>query len=607
MNKIDSPTESISFKLDNKRKKFPLDKNSEIFINNNSLFLRKILSIKNQSLLEETLKNSKSDKFINLNSSSYLQHSFRNKEKEISISRNNTYFFNNKYLLNSNNPYINSNLNYYYPENFSPKIRVNKKKFLGNYIQKEKESTKTNINKNNNCHFERILKRRIIKKVKSNKNQFINKDLSPSSLYKNGFFRKPVIFKFENDFNINNKYNNSIIYNNIYNNSYENIKSKEEDSGKLNTINIFKSELYRNYKDLEIKYLEISKRKMRKKLSFKMNCLQKSKDLDDIKHSLEEIKNSKSLNKIIDNDRNHKIINNSFNKKIKLAQKKYDANDKKINNIENKVNNKFEKNKSEILDYKNNKKNKIIKLNKNNNIFKLDNNYKKQENKKINRNGRGNKTPVIQKKFFEDYNRNNKIFSNYFNLYISKSTNEIKKQNKKKYSTKSNKNDKTILPSILEEEEKIKNKNIKQKIIKLELFKAFKILSKIIKLKHKNLLKEEFKKLKFFTKNKEKNDNTLRNINDKFSENKYIKKIVAKSRNRNKEDNSSFEKEENLSLRNNLINSNSVDVEYHKKIIFKTKKTNAFERYENYKYFTDKLRMNLIKYSFIRTKGKIKK
>ena len=120
-------------------------------------------------------------------------------------------------------------------------------------------------------------------------------------------------------------------------------------------------------------------------------------------------------------------------------------------------------------------------------------------------------------------------------------------------------------------------------------------------------MKEEFKKLKFFTKNKEKNDNTLRNINDKFSENKYIKKIVAKSRNRNKEDNSSFEKEENLSLRNNLINSNSVDVEYHKKIIFKTKKTNAFERYENYKYFTDKLRMNLIKYSFIRTKGKIKK
>ena len=65
--------ESICFNFENEDQKnfFDKAKKCDIIKNNNSIFLRKILSVKNQSLLKETLKQSKSQIFNHINSSSY--------------------------------------------------------------------------------------------------------------------------------------------------------------------------------------------------------------------------------------------------------------------------------------------------------------------------------------------------------------------------------------------------------------------------------------------------------------------------------------------------------------------------------------------------------
>ena len=69
MIKLSSPKESICFNFENEDQKrfFDKAKKCDIIKNNNSVFLRKILSVKNQSLLNETLKQSKSQIFNHIN------------------------------------------------------------------------------------------------------------------------------------------------------------------------------------------------------------------------------------------------------------------------------------------------------------------------------------------------------------------------------------------------------------------------------------------------------------------------------------------------------------------------------------------------------------
>ena len=664
MNTIDSQRENISINLVNQRKKslFDKKKNFEIVQNNNSLFLNKI-----QSLLEETLNNNNnSDMFNSLNTSTDLKNSYVNSEMEKPMIKNKTSFFNNNNLIihlkaiTPHNTIETGNLNFLSPKNncCTKKILVNKNKNLGNFI-KEKESINSPKIRNSNDNFKRILKHRMIKKVNSNNINLINTDLSLSSLYKNKIIRKPVIIKFENDFNINNIYNNSRIYNHSSKNSYKNIKikSKEEYSNGGKTINVPNSELFRNYKDLEKKSLEISKRKLRKNSSNKINCFKKEIDLDDIKHSFEELKNSKSLDVSKNKDRKRKLIKfdypqNNFSlnldKNIKskiFNNAKYNS-PKQINinneqeikshNIENKNNYKegsnnynnfkaIKYNKSEINNNFENKKNKPIRMPKYNNIiFSYNNDNKSKKDKELENNAnndqklkkiiqitnkenhRGNKTPIISKKFIEDHNKNEKNFllsNNYSHSNISIPKNKNKKlikTNIKNSPTSYNK-DKKILPSILEEEEKIKKKNTNSKIIKLKIVKAFKLINKIFKSKNENILKEKFQKLFLYIKQKEKNNNTIQNIVSNFPGNKYTKKIITTNTKCRKE-NKSIEKCKNIYLKNDIINKNSIDVEKHKRIIIKRQKINAFERYENCKDFIDNLRINLIKYIFGRKK-----
>ena len=85
MIKLSSPKESICFNFENEEQKrfFDKAKKCDIIHNNNSIFLRKILSIKNQSLLEKTLKQSKSQIFHRISTSTY-------DPKKLNINTNNS-------------------------------------------------------------------------------------------------------------------------------------------------------------------------------------------------------------------------------------------------------------------------------------------------------------------------------------------------------------------------------------------------------------------------------------------------------------------------------------------------------------------------------------
>ena len=151
MIKLSSPKESICFNFENEDQKIFFDKakKSDIIKNNNSIFLRKILSVKNQSLLNETLKQSKSQIFNHINTSKY-------DEKTINInnSSSNLTLIPNK-IDNSFNQYLSpkicldeNNLNNPFKIDISPskvlspKIIVNKNKNLRLHTQKEKENIK---------------------------------------------------------------------------------------------------------------------------------------------------------------------------------------------------------------------------------------------------------------------------------------------------------------------------------------------------------------------------------------------------------------------------------------------------------------------------------
>jgi hypothetical protein len=370
MNKNEFKKKSISFKLDTAKQKYIFDKtkNSEILQNDKSLFLRKILSMKNQLLINQALKNNTSEIVSNLNSSSDLKSTNVIDETNKTMVRNKTSFFNKNNLvidLNINKTHNNSKKDLLTPNNISQKIHVNKNKNLGNYTRNEKSNEKIlynsrdyNTNNNNyNCNYKKVLKQKLTKKPKNLKVHFKGENLSPSCPYKNKFIRKPIVIKFENGFNINNLSYNGNIYNNSFANSCKtlNIENKTKRQSKNKEINIEKdksgeikikpyffnekkngTELYRNYIDLEKKSLEISQRKMRRNITCKSTDFKKDINLGEIKECLRTIRsNSKSKSKDKDKtETKYKIIKIKTKDKADIFNGKFTKNNSNSNNYD---------------------------------------------------------------------------------------------------------------------------------------------------------------------------------------------------------------------------------------------------------------------------------
>ena len=154
MTKMENKKESICFNFEKDKQKqifFDKTKKCGIINNNNSVFLNKILSIKNQSLLNNNIKKYPSEIFKKINSSSdnKKQNNINNTNNtNRSFNRNNkTNEFKQNSLtnlfeeMNINSPHIisNSNSNIFSPKLVSSKIIVNKNKNLGMSTHKERD------------------------------------------------------------------------------------------------------------------------------------------------------------------------------------------------------------------------------------------------------------------------------------------------------------------------------------------------------------------------------------------------------------------------------------------------------------------------------------
>ena len=728
MNEMESRKESICFNFEKDQQKqnfFDKAKKCDIIHNNNSVFLHKILSIKNQSLLNYTLKKNQSEILKNLNSSEIKENN--NKASNRTLHRNQTETFKQNSLIN-----ILSDLNFNNPQNnlnsktkifSSPKIFVNKNKNLGNmkYNEKEKENEKlcsnTYSNKDNTYNNENKYKK---ENKDLNNEYFINPEMSFSNLYTSKYLRKPVVIKFNNSINpinlINNSCNNnsskkinfSITSNEKEENKENKYKKRIKTDERIKPYNFYeknkiKPELYRSYEDLERKSMEISRRKMKKNSSSKIENFKKDENLIEIKESLDnyiqkcKLKNKdnnrekeniisenrsvKNLSLIknkdnpensfrskeIENGKNNFIINkeninlnvngnclreqrdfhyNNNNKNGKKKKEKHlDLNsEKKIKNLnyKNVKNIKSEKilndeNESKniknyyikkknininfIEDHKDeniynislnnndlynnfimnnslnsnnsfNSKKSLIKKKYgkkyNNNINKLFEDYRKQiknDRKEINR---GNKTPIITKKFIEDYKINDNISilsysqSQYF--ILNKNNKQIKvnkKNNSHKIISEKNKN----LPSILEEE--IRNN--------LNVINGIENMNNFLNLRNKNDLKECFKTLIDYC-------NQIKTINystvlTNISQNtglKYVRKIIPINNKFNRENIAKINK---YYSKTNFNKKNYINVEKQKLIILKRKEFGFFERYENCIDFIENFRKYLLNFS----------
>ena len=214
MSKNEPHKESICFNFGKDQQKkdfFDKAKRCDIIHNNNSVFLHKILSVKNQSLLDYTLKHNQSQSLNNLNSSSDTKNNSntvsRKNHRTLTTSLKQTPISNLLVELNYNSPQNSSNLNLL----FSPKIIVNKNKNLGNISLKEKEKDKdqekdriclntTFFNKcsSSNCRIKEKSKNEERSSFKSETS--VNPEISFSNLYTNKYLRKPVVIKFNNGF-----------------------------------------------------------------------------------------------------------------------------------------------------------------------------------------------------------------------------------------------------------------------------------------------------------------------------------------------------------------------------------------------------------------------
>ena len=781
MTKMENKKESICFNFEKDKQKqifFDKTKKCGIINNNNSVFLNKILSIKNQSLLNNNIKKYPSEIFKKINSSSdnKKQNNINNTNNtNRSFNRNNkANEFKQKSLTNLfeemdiNSPHIisNSNSNIFSPKLVSSKIIVNKNKNLGMSTHKERDKDRDkDKDKDKNKENEKIYldtyfnkdntNNKKIKQAKEkerhnlNNEFFLNPEISFSNLYTSKYIRKPVVIKFNNainPININTNTNTSKIINNSYNSNNQQkiinfsmtMHDKEEnkennvDKERIKTdepikpYNFYeksklKSELYRSYEDLEKKSMEITRRKLKKNSSSKIENFKKDTNLEDVKESFDNFRN-KSKSKILENDINdildkkRNMINKNkslknvrtiktkeifLNSLIKEENEKNDFhinkknlnfnnywqeqrnihynnindnendNEININNINNindmtnikcenilynedinknkKKGNYFIKKKNININFIENNKNENvynISLNNNQLIFNNLNNYnnfnnslkynkhnlnekhsfiRKKYGKKNNlnkifedckiqfknsrkENNRGNKTPIITKTFIEDYKMND---NNNISLSYSQSQSYILANNLEKHikvNKKSNSSHKGIkriinknLPSILEEEEKIKNE-IKNN---LNTINGIEIINNLFNSRNKNILKDKFKLLiDYSTQMKSFSNSTLLTSISQNTGLRYIKKIIPINT-----INTKINKENPMSVNKHYLKANNskknfFDVEKQKLIILKRKEFGFFERYEHCIDLIDNLRTDLLKFIFNGRKNK---
>jgi len=491
---------------------------------NNPINLNKFKSIESYSTFNPISNTEKSQsKFCNIIK-------FAKRPKIIKRECNN---FVNKLSLDTRNDNSKDNKKIY-RNCLSPKIILNKS-LLAHSLHEKMDFDSFYYRDDNS-----ILKKKILKKLNDsikrkkpeiNENRYdsnnnFKQNLSLRNIMHN-HIKKQLVIKVQKDININNIYNNSNIYNNNnitnYNQreSIENNKALTERRTKRNDFSALlkKPELFRNFEDLERKSLEISKRKMLKKKF----VIKKDNNLIDIKLSLDAIR------------RNSK---NKSNNKLKTP---------KLNN--------------------NNKKNKLIYINTNRNknspinhikkIFIIKNKNKKSFNDKM----KINQTQLTTKKYIEDTSPEN---------VISISINGTqKKLNTGFNKNKRNNNVKKILPSISEEDDKIK----------LNVIYLVNTLQKIIENKNNHMKKDFMTKAK-----KQKNINKTINVickrNIHNHDGIYNKKVISKNINEN------IKKKKLVNIYNSITSS-----KHHK---------NKFETNGTLKKsieFIDNLRIKLIEFS----------
>ena len=381
---IEPQKESICFNFEkngNKQIFFDKAKKSDIIRNNNSIFLHKILSVKNQSLLEYTLKKNKSEILNNFESSIKIKKenspkgTIRNTHLKQTMSFHQIPLSNKLEDIKFNSPKNISNVDLFSPKIFSPKIIVNKNKNLGGFIKKENEkeiSLNTTFFNKDNTNSGKIKNKKKIEKENQKENERpsltfennANPDISFSNLYTSNYLRKPVVIKFNNGFNANfmNNNNNSIhkynSFNNINNNEQnmnisissqekenENKKYKErvKTDERIKPCNLYeenklKTELFRSFEELERKSMQISKRKLKKKSTYNLPIpnFKKEINLADLKESFYILK-SKAKKKNMTADKKCCFNKNRCPKNINVKKDKQNCSNSYRNNIINNI------------------------------------------------------------------------------------------------------------------------------------------------------------------------------------------------------------------------------------------------------------------------------
>ena len=352
MIKLSTQKESICFNFENEDQKnfFDKAKKCDIIKNNNSIFLRKILSVKNQSLLNETLKQSKSQIFNHINTSKYDEKTFNvnNSSSNLTLFPNKKDDSFNQYLspkicldeINFNNSF---KIDISPSKVLSPKIIVNKNKNLRLHTQKEKENIKEQTPFSETIFSEKDIASIDSQKTlnQNNRGKYslntintefnINPEISFSNLYTKNYIRKPVVIKFKKGFNCtsikNETINNDKIglsqeenKNNIPNKNQQVLK-KVKTEAKIKPYNFYKkntmeTELFRSYEDLEKKSVEITKRKRKKNAINSTTNFKKENNLVELKESLNNYRQKTKSNI----KRKRKKKNNFINKNLKIEE-----------------------------------------------------------------------------------------------------------------------------------------------------------------------------------------------------------------------------------------------------------------------------------------------
>ena len=508
----------------------------------------------------------------------------------------------------------------------------NSKKTIDFKLQNDKEEKKnlyiyneikTNNKKYNN--YNEDPEHKLIEQLPYNRNEklTINKEITESFLYRNNYIRKPVEIKFENGFKFSNLSNNLNICNNSpissknKNNCFNKNEERKDNCVKLKTnvklksdiffgknIDTSDGELYRNYKELEKKSLEISKRKIRKNLSSKVIDFKKDTNLGEIRHSLKNIKNSKSkknrgnnklkvikVSNIKDISNNIKLLNNQYILVNSIKDNSINENNFKTLNIKkalNKTNNYQETNSNNDF----NSKNKEKKINKNSNNFIGHNSHKIIHLKNYPKNEMNINEKNSQKKNY-DININKRTPKKIIEINLNKDINyhEIKNQNNKPKNIYKNKS--PINKIICRYSTPLVKKKFKE---------DFHINSNEKNTSHSNNnsylnLSASKNKINFQTNAREINNiskkqkiNILPSIEEESSS-KFHNKFILKTMESNEKTKEEFSKVK-------IIKKSVFNVEKQKIILLKRKKFDAFQKYENCKDFIDNIRLKIIKYIF---------